>query len=138
MTQEIQMHWLDKMAFETNLDGHTIVLDVDKDSGGDDRGPRAKGLILVAMGGCTGMGVLSTIKKMHEPITWFNMKIIGNSADQEPRKYLNFKVVYQFKKSDGLNEENVRKAVELSQTKYCAVIATLKDGHEVTWDIEYV
>ena len=138
MTKEIQMSWIEDMAFESMLDGHRLVLDADDISGGKDRGPRPKGLILAALGGCSGMDVISILRKMREPITWFNIKASGKVAEEHPKKFTSFKLIYQFKKSDKLNPENVLKAIELSQTKYCGVAATLKDGHEITWEIEYL
>ncbi len=138
MNKEIQMKWLEDMAFESQLDGHMLVVDADKSAGGKDRGPRPKGLLLVSLAGCTAMDVISILKKMHEPITWFNLKVSGDIAEDHPKKFTSFKVIYQFKKDDGLNSQNVQKAVELSQDKYCGVSATLRDGHDVAWEIEYI
>jgi putative redox protein len=138
MNKEIQMKWLEDMAFESQLDGHTLVVDADESVGGKNRGPRPKGLMLVSLAGCTAMDVISILKKMHEPITWFNLKVSGDLAEDHPKKFTSFKVIYQFKKSDGLNAQNVQKAVELSQNKYCGVSATLRDGHNVAWEIEYI
>ncbi len=138
MKKEIQMRWLEDMAFESELDGHKLVLDADASVGGKDRGPRPKGLLLVSRAGCTAMDVISVLKKMREPVSWFNLKVESDLTEEHPKKYTSFKVIYQFKKSDGLNPQNVQKAVELSQNKYCGVSATLRDGHEVTWEIEYI
>jgi len=96
--KEIQMNWLEGMAFETNLDGHTLVIDTDSNSGGKDLGPRPKILILAALGGCTGMDVVSILKKMREPLTWFNMKLNGEVAEEHPKKFTRFKIIYQLKK----------------------------------------
>jgi putative redox protein len=138
MTKEIQMNWLEDMVFQTELDGHRLVVDADESVGGKDRGPRPKGLLLVSLAGCTAMDVISILKKMREPVSWFNLKVSGDIAEEHPKKFTGFNVIYQFKKSDDLNPHNVQKAVELSQNKYCGVSATLRDAHDVAWDIEYV
>ncbi|GAB6276065.1 MAG: OsmC family protein [Rectinema sp.] len=138
MTKEIQMNWLEDMAFQTDLDGHRLVVDADDSVGGKNRGPRPKGLLLVSLAGCTAMDVISILKKMREPVGWFNLKVSGNLTEEHPKKFTDFKVIYQFKKSDGLNPQNVQKAVELSQNKYCGVSATLRDAHDVAWEIEYI
>lgn len=138
MTKEIQMNWLDGMAFQSELDGHTLLIDADESVGGTNRGPRPKSLLLVSLAGCTAMDVISILKKMREPVSWFNLKVSGDLTEEHPKKFTSFRVIYQFKKSDGLNHDNVRKAVELSQNKYCGVSATLKDSHELSWEIEYI
>jgi putative redox protein len=84
------------------------------------------------------MDVISILKKMREPVSWFNLKVSGDLAEEHPKKYTGFKVIYQFKKSDGLNPENVKKAVELSQNKYCGVSATLREAADLAWEIEYI
>ncbi|HBK58297.1 MAG TPA: osmotically inducible protein C [Spirochaetaceae bacterium] len=138
MKKEIQMSWLEDMAFESVLEGHRLIIDADESVGGKNQGPPPKDLLLVSLAGCTAMDVISILKKMREPVSWFNLKVSGDTAEEHPKKFTGFNVVYQFKKSDGLNPQNVQKAVELSQNKYCGVSATLKDGHEVTWSIEYL
>ena len=131
--------WKGKLAFEGSASsGFSLPLDSAKDSGGDENGFRPMELLLVGLAGCTAMDVISILKKMREPVSWFNLKVSGDLTEEHPKKFTSFKVIYQFKKSDGLNPDNVLKAVELSQTKYCGVSATLKDGHEVAWEIEYI
>lgn len=130
--------WKGELRFEGSTNsGFTLPLDTSLASGGG-TGFSPMELLLVGLAGCTAMDVISILKKMHEPVTWFNLKVSGDIAEEHPKKFTGFRVVYQFKKSDGLNPQNVQKAVELSQNKYCGVSATLKDGHEVAWDIEYI
>lgn len=138
MTKEIDLNWLDGMAFSTELDGHRIVVDADAEVGGLDRGPRPKALLMVSLAGCTAMDVISILRKMREPVSWFNIKVKAELTDEHPKRYTRFRLIYQFRKSDGLKHENVTKAIQLSQEKYCGVAATLKQAAELAWDVEYL
>ena len=64
MKHMIDLKWKQNMAFETEMDGHKLVIDADPGSGGDDLGPRPKKLMLTALAGCTGMDVIMILKKM--------------------------------------------------------------------------
>jgi len=135
---EVTTLWTGDMSFEAEVNGHKLRMDANAESGGKDTGPRPKPLLLAALSGCSGMDVVSILKKMREPCTWFALKAEADSVLEHPQKYKSFKLVYQFRKSDGLNPENVRKACELSQEKYCGVSAMLRDSAPVIWEIEYI
>ena len=138
MKHEVTTVWKNGMAFEAEVNGHKILMDASAADGGQDSGARPKPLLLAALTGCSGMDVVSILKKMREPCTWFAMRAEAESREEHPKKYIHFKLVYQFKKSDNLNPENVRKACQLSQEKYCGVSAMLRDTAPVEWDIEYI
>ena len=138
MKKEISCAWAGGMAFEAEVYGHKVRLDADAASGGADSGPSPKALVLAALAGCTGMDVVSILAKMREPLTWFDMKLEGEVAEEHPKRYTAFRIVYEFKASDKLNEANVRKAVTLSQEKYCGVSATLAAAGPVEWEIRYL
>ena len=138
MSYSMTTTWKGDMAFEANLDGHTIRMDAAKDNGGQDSGARPKPLLLAALTGCSGMDVIAILKKMREPCTWFELKIDSESSQDHPKRYTDIKLVYQFKKSDNLNPSNVQKACQLSQEKYCGVNAMLRDAAKVEWTIEYL
>lgn len=137
MRQEISCTWAGDMAFETEVSGHKIRLDADGEVGGKDTGPRPKPLLLVSLAGCTGMDVISILRKMREPVTWFDVKVSGDLTEEHPKYYETIKITFEFKASDGLKDENVRKAVQLSQDKYCGVSAMLKKAVPVEWEIVY-
>ncbi|HSV56196.1 MAG TPA: OsmC family protein [Magnetospirillaceae bacterium] len=137
MRHEITCSWTGDMAFEAEVSGHRIKLDAEASVGGKDAGPRPKPLVLVALAGCSGMDVVSILKKMREPLTWFDVKVFGDLVEEHPKYYSSIKIVYEFKASDNLKDENVRKAVTLSQEKYCGVNALLRMAVPVEWEIVY-
>ena len=74
MKEKVDIRWRDEMAFDASLheNTHKIVLDAMPAVGGRDLGPRPKALILVALGGCTAMDVVSMLKKMRVNFDYFN------------------------------------------------------------------
>ncbi len=138
MKSEVRTTWAGDMAFEADVNGHAVRMDAAEADGGADSGARPKPLLLAALTGCSGMDVVSILKKMREPCSWFAMRAEAETRDEHPKKYTSIKLVYQFKASDGLNQDNVRKACTLSQEKYCGVSAMLKDTAPLAWEIEYL
>ena len=130
--------WLEGMSFENTVDGHTFVVDADKEFGGADKGPRPKPLLLNALAGCTAMDVVSVLKKMKQEFSWFNVRVVGELGDEHPKTYGTIRLIYQFKKADGLDDAKVRKAATLSQERYCGVSAMLRKACDLSWDVEYL
>jgi putative redox protein len=138
VNHEVKTVWKDGMAFEAEVNGHKILMDADAENGGQDSGARPKPLLLAALTGCSGMDVISILKKMREPCSWFEMKAEAVPTESHPKKYSSLKLVYRFKKSDNMDPENVKKACQLSQEKYCGVSAILRDSAPLEWEIEYI
>jgi len=135
---EITCNWKSDMAFEASVNGHTIVLDATDEVGGHNLGPRPKPLTLVSLAGCTGMDVISILKKMREPVSWFNVRVQGETTTETPKTYIKIKVIYEFKASDGLKDDNVRKAIGLSKERYCGVSAMLRKAVELDDEVVYL
>ena len=125
------------MAFETEVAGHKIVMDADLESGGEDKGVRPKPLQLVALGGCTGMDVVSLLKKMRVDIDDFQMIIEGELSEEHPKHYQSIHLIYQFKGKD-LPIDKLEKAVSMSEDKYCGVAALYKKAIPLTYEIKVV
>lgn len=134
----IKCTWVSDMAFETEIGGHKILLDASPEVGGKNQGPRPKPLILSALAGCTGMDVVSILKKMKIEPSYFSMEVEGELTEEHPKWYKKIHLVYFFKKSDNLEEDKIKKAVELSQEKYCGVNALLKRATDVSYEIKYL
>jgi putative redox protein len=134
MKRAIDVKWDGNMKFVTDIDGHKLVLDTTEDVGGNNEGPRPKVLLMVALAGCTGMDVVSILKKMKVDITFFNLKVEGDINDEHPKKYNAIKVIYELK-GPNLSYEKVEKAVNLSIEKYCGVNANLRDAIQMEYEI---
>jgi putative redox protein len=132
--QEIKIDWLENMAFKTEVNGHEMVIDASSEGGGENRGPRPKPLMLVALAGCTGMDVVSLLKKMRVDVESFSVKVVGNVTEEHPKHFDAMHVIYEFKGKD-LPMDKIVKAVNLSDEKYCGVSATLKKGIKITHEI---
>ncbi|MBN1112435.1 MAG: OsmC family protein [Bacteroidales bacterium] len=132
--QEVKVDWVKDMAFEAHVNGHKIMLDADQSVGGNDLGPRPKPFMLVALAGCTGMDVISILKKMRVDIDSFNVKVEGDLTDEHPKQYNKIHIIYQFKGTN-LPIDKLKKAVELSEDRYCGVNAVYKKVMEVISEI---
>lgn len=129
--------WIDEMAFETKIDGHSVVMDATKKYGGMDRGPRPKPLLIAALTGCTGMDVASILNKMKVTYDSFEIETETDMTDEHPKTYTKMHLIYKFKGND-LPIKKIEKAVKLSQEKYCGVSALLEKGLELTYAIETI
>lgn len=132
--QKIDVKWNQEMSFKTEVNGHEILIDADEKVGGQNLGPRPKPLLLVALGGCTGMDVVSMLKKMRVNFSDFNISIEGEMTDEHPKYYKTLHVKYEFWGQD-LPIEKLEKAVNLSQERYCGVSAMLGKASEITHEI---
>lgn len=121
------MNWLGEMAFSAELNGHEIKIDSSLENGGKDQGPRPKGLVLVGLAGCTGMDVVSILKKMKIENYQLQIQIHASQTDEHPKIYDKILVEYIFTGRD-LPLDKLNRAVELSETRYCGVSAMLRQA----------
>lgn len=134
MKQEISMDFLGGMAFETELNGHKVYIDADESVGGKNSAPRPKPFMMVALAGCTGMDVVSILRKMRVEYDDLNITIEGEMDDELPKPYTKMKVIYTFKGKD-LPKDKIEKAVNLSKERYCGVSANYKESFPVEHEI---
>ncbi len=115
--------------------GHWIPMDGPADFNGSDSAVRSKELVLIGLGGCTGADVTSILNKMRENISDFKIDIDAEVAEEHPKVYTKIHLTYKFWGND-LKEENIKKAINLSQDRYCSVSAMLKKAVEITHSYE--
>jgi putative redox protein len=133
--QTIDVSWESGIAFKADVNGFGIILDADEKAGGRNLGPRPKPLLLAALGGCTGMDVISILKKMRIEPEYFNIRAEGEVTEDHPKQFTKIHLVYEFRGKD-LPLESLQKAISLSQDKYCGVSATLRKSVEITSEIK--
>lgn len=134
MKHKISNVWKDNMAFEADVNGFKIMLDADESVGGQNLGPKPKALTLVSLAGCTGMDVISILKKMRITPDYFNVEVEGELTEEHPKYYHSIHVTYIFK-GENLPMEKLEKAVNLSEDRYCGVSALLAKGAKITSEI---
>ena len=115
--------------------GHWIPMDGPVDFKGSDSATRPKELLLISLGGCTGADVASILNKMREKISQFKIDIEAKTATEHPKVYTKIHLTYKFW-GDELKEANIKKAIELSQDRYCSVTAMLQKAVEITHSFE--
>lgn len=108
------------MSFKTAINGHDIIIDLDKAGGGNDLGSSPKILMLVSLAGCTGLDVVSILNKMKVKFSDFAINIEAHQTEIDPKIYDEVAITYTIKVNKA-DEAKVEKAVGLSQDKYCGV-----------------
>jgi putative redox protein len=130
-----QVRWVRAMTFEgRGPSGHVVAMDTVEKSGGDDTAATPKELLLHALGGCTGMDVISILRKMKLEPRYFQIAVEGEVETEPPRAFRWFHIDYRFEGED-LPLASLERAVTLSQEKYCSVSATLQCSHRISWSI---
>jgi len=92
-------------------------------------------LLLIALGGCTGSDVISILHKKREQVTDYRIEVKGERREEYPRSFRRIEVRHILR-GRGLSEKAVQQAVELSDTKYCSVAATLRPTAEIVTTYE--
>lgn len=129
----------DDFGFEaTDAAGHVVRMDTSPDGGGKNFGVRPMQMLLMGLGGCAGIDVISILKKQRQPIEGFAMKIEGErEAGKEPSLWKTINLIFELK--GNIDPIKGRKACELSMEKYCSVAETLRrSGTAISWDIRIV
>jgi putative redox protein len=95
-------------------------------------GPSPMDVLLAGLAGCTGMDVISILKKMRQDVTGLRIEVHGMRADDHPMVYIAITIEYVVT-GRGVQDDAVRRAIELSESKYCSVSATLAKTATITW-----
>lgn len=108
--------------------------DVTMDS---ENGPTPMELVLMALGGCTGMDVISILQKMRQNVKDFEINLSAERSQEHPKVFTKINLEYVIYGSN-IDENSVKRAIELSQDKYCSVGGMLKKAVELTYSWKIV
>ncbi len=129
---KVNVKWVDLMRLlASNENGHALVMDVSKEAGSLNQGPRPMELILMALGGCMMMDMVSILGKMRSNLKSLAMDISATRKEEYPKVFNKITVTIH---TAGAPKEDVEKAFILSKEKYCSVYAMLNP----VVDIEYI
>jgi len=129
---EASVTLVDGMQFVAETgSGHSFVVDGASDVGGRNTGPRPFELLAAGLAGCTAMDVISILRKMQQKVTGLKVHVVGERAAEHPKRFLSIHIEYTVI-GYSLAEDRVARAVELSETKYCPAMASLRPGAPIT------
>lgn len=129
-----RIKWVEGVTWTAAADsGHALVVDGSPDIGGRNLGPRPMELILMGLGTCTAMDVITILAKSRQAVTDCVIDVQAERADTYPKVFTRIHVHYVVTGRD-LEEAKVARAVELSAERYCSVSAMLRETVEITHD----
>ena len=104
--------------------GHRVTLDADEQGGGENAGFRPMELLLVGLAGCTGMDVISILRKKHLDVTGYEVQVRGVRAEDQPMVFVEITVEH-IVTGHNLRPEAIERAIKLSEERYCGAGAML-------------
>ncbi len=110
--------------------GHAIVMDGSPDYGGENTGMRPMELLLVGLGGCSGMDIASILAKKKQDVRGIEINVKGKQPEEYPKRFTEIEIEF-IVKGKKLSEDAVKRAVQLSMEKYCSVKATLEHSAKI-------
>ncbi len=132
---QARVKWIDGAQFlGESGSGHSVVMDGPPDHGGRNTGVRPMEMLLLGLGGCSAFDVMSILRKSRQNVTDCRVELSAERADAVPSPFT--KIHMQFVvRGRTLKEQQVKRAVELSTTKYCSASIMLEAaGVEITHD----
>ncbi|MDI6696476.1 MAG: OsmC family protein [Anaerolineales bacterium] len=131
----IILRWVEeKLMVASDSHGFSIAIGRSPDPAFEWAGVKPSDLLLMAVAACSAYDVVEILTKQREPLE--DLKIIceGKQLDSPPYTFTNVHLRYEV--HGAVNEEKLRRAIQLSEDKYCSVISTLRLGVPVTSEYE--
>jgi putative redox protein len=114
--------------------GNEIAIDTDSVR---NSAPSPMELLLLALGSCTGVDVVSILRKKRQNVTDYRVEVRGERREEYPRSYKRMEV-HHIVTGRNVSERSVAQAIELSERKYCSVAATLRPTAEIVFSFEVI
>ncbi len=120
------------MQFVATADsGHAVVMDAPSSVGGNNTGSKPSELLLMAFGGCSGMDIISILRKKKQDVSDLRMNVSGETAEGHPKMFTSMHIEY-IVTGKSISEEAVKRAIDLSLDRYCLVGATIGKAARIT------
>lgn len=129
---------VENMQFVATADsGHAVIMDAPPSVGGNNSGAKPSELVLMAFGGCSGMDVISILRKKKQEVTDLEISVNGEVTEKHPHVFTEMHIEY-IVTGKNISEDAVKRAVELSLERYCLVGITLSKGVKITHSYKIV
>jgi putative redox protein len=129
--QQAKVKYVDGLQFVGEASsGHAIVMDGEPEFGGNNTAVRPTELLLIGLGGCSGMDVISILKKKRQDVRGLEINVRGEKAQEYPKRFTDIEIEFVVTGSN-ISEEAVKRAIGLSMERYCSVKATLEGSAKI-------
>ncbi|MCK0130442.1 OsmC family protein [Flavobacteriaceae bacterium F08102] len=135
MIQTVKTTWKKDSLFESTNPGGTLFLNDGSESDVTAYSPKA--LMLSSLAGCTGLDIISLLKKMRVEVQGFSIDIEANLTEEHPKFYDKVTLIYNFSGTD-FKKDKIEKAVALSAEKYCGVMDMFRKFATLDLKINYI
>jgi putative redox protein len=130
--QTASIRWVGEQKFlGTSPSGQAVAIDSDRES---NTAPGPMEMVLMALGGCTATDMVIILEKKRQKLQSCEVVCSGERAAEHPRVWVKLDVLFRLR--GALDEEAVKRAMELTRDKYCSVAAMLRETAEITWRYE--
>ncbi len=128
--------WLEDMSYVAQSpSGHAVVMDGPPELGGHNLGPRPMEMLLMGMGGCTAVDVVSILRKARQDLRGCEIEIAAERADSDPKVFTQIHVHFILTGQD-LSAKHIERAIHLSAEKYCSASIMLGQTASITHTFE--
>ncbi|MCP4695770.1 MAG: OsmC family protein [Gammaproteobacteria bacterium] len=135
---KIRIKWLENACLVGESEsGHCVVMDGVPEIGGRNIGIRPMEMVLLGLGGCTAMDVISILRKSRQAITDCEIEVSAERANTEPKVFTRIHIHFIVSGRE-LKQAQVKRAVDLSAEKYCSVSHMLNKTAEISHDFEVI
>ncbi|HEY3038235.1 MAG TPA: OsmC family protein [Pyrinomonadaceae bacterium] len=124
----------DDLFIGVSPSGHAITIDTDR---ARNSAPSPMELLLLALGSCTGVDVVSILQKKRQSLSHYRIEVRGERREEHPRSYSRMEV-HHIVTGRNISERSLVQAIELSEQKYCSVAASLKPTAEIVSSFEII
>ena len=134
MTSKVK--WVSGLRFIAGSgSGHGAIMDGSKTASSEETlGPSPMEMVLMGLGGCSGIDVMHILEKMRQPVTGCQVELEGERAEETPRVYKKIHLIYTIS-GNNLSQQRVEEAVRLSNEKYCSVSVMLNTSVELSREV---
>lgn len=134
----VSLNWKGGFRFESrDSNGHSLTLDAPQSDGAKFEGFMPGDMLLTALAGCSGIDVVNILERMRQNVEGIEISVRGHQNPEPPWAYEDIEIHYTIRGS-GLKENLVRRAINLSENKYCSIGATVSGRARITSDFDIV
>ncbi len=127
----VQLGWQGGFKFESeDSHGHTLTVDAPENEGDVFDGMMPGDLLLSSLGSCSGIDVVNILRRQRQDVTGIEISVMGEQLPDAPWTWVAIKLEYTVR-GRGLRESSVRRAIELSEERYCSIGATIGGRAEI-------